>query len=534
MIIVLFKYYLYNCKFNVIIYLVIRLKKILLLISCSFLILLSSCSIIFVEQSSFYQEEETEFSTENLNPDTYDNYKNCEVSFKSLNYKSVYNSFSSDVLPQTGNLNILVLPVEISDYPFDDDYKTVLEKGLNGDGINDTNYWESLKSFYFKSSYGKVNINCVIADKYESNYSAIGLSQLSKIKTNSSIKMLDKAYNNYIENNGVSSLLQFDSESDGLIDAVITIYSAPTIEEDNYIKSIDKNGDLFWAFQNTASTYSQKDVNKPIYCNYMWLSIDFFYNNRDKNMIDAHTVIHEFGHCFGLDDYYSYDDFRSPAGGFDMMDSNIGDHCAFTKLSLGWINPIFAYGKSKITLHDFESTGECILVSDNWNYTAFDEFLLIELYTPTNLNELDSTTAYPNCELLYTEPGIKIWHVDNRLIRYNQNKEYSYVVNEPSELDLNYSYIVGHSNSKKDIANGNYDLLRLIECNTDRLDSDSILKYDGFASNDSLWKDSYFTIENKKNLFPNGTRFDNGNKFNYKISIDKFEGTSAEITIETL
>lgn len=513
------------------------MKKILSIISFFiFLFILSSCTIFIKtpNDNEFEYEKDTELITEDLNPDSFDHYETSNVSFNTLTYKSVYNSQSGDVMPQSGNINLLVLPIEISDYPFEDNYKEKLDKVLNGNGKDDTNYWESLKSFYEKSSYGNIKLNCFIADKYQSNYTALGLARLSKNKSKSSIKMLDKAYNNFLDINGSDALLQFDSEHDGLIDAVICVYSAPSVIDNDYIEMLDPNNDLFWAYQNNATTYNEKDINCPMYCNYLWISMYFFYFDlNNKDILDAHTVIHETGHLFGLDDYYSYNDLRSPCGSFDMMDSNIGDHSSLAKLSLGWVNPIYAYGKSKITLHDFESTGECILISDNWNHTAFDEYILIELYTPSGLNKLDSENAYKNFMPLYSEAGVKIWHVDNRLIRLIGN-EYSYVVKEPEKLNHKYSYEVGQTNSSNDITQDDFDLIRLIECNTNILEAESYYTYKGFATNDSLWKSSSFTLEGKKEFFPNKTRLNNGNKLNYKVIIENFNNDNCEILIEKI
>jgi M6 family metalloprotease-like protein len=56
----------------------------------------------------------------------------------------------------------------------------------------------------------------------------------------------------------------------------------------------------------------------------------------------------------GLPDYYDYDDTTGPkggVGGWDMMDYNGGDHNAFSKYLLGWIDPlVIRSGTQKIIL----------------------------------------------------------------------------------------------------------------------------------------------------------------------------------------
>jgi hypothetical protein len=77
-----------------------------------------------------------------------------------------------------------------------------------------------------------------------------------------------------------------------------------------------------------------------------------------------------------------------------MMDMNVTDHDAFSKLSLNWVKPYVVTGDSKIThqsgrkqwrLHPHSSQKEAPGMAP-----AFDEYMLLELYTPTGLNQLDS------------------------------------------------------------------------------------------------------------------------------------------------
>jgi len=60
--------------------------------------------------------------------------------------------------------------------------------------------------------------------------------------------------------------------------------------------------------------------------------------------IDAHMLVHETGHMLGLEDYYSYSGLENPCGGVDMMDLNVGDHDAYSKMVLGWVNPYVVDG----------------------------------------------------------------------------------------------------------------------------------------------------------------------------------------------
>ena len=132
----------------------------------------------------------------------------------------------------------------------------------------------------------------------------------------------------------------------------------------------------------------------------------------------------------GLNDYYDYTQSRAPLGYYDMQDCNVGDHNVWTKAALGWINPIIVDASkdipAKIHLNPRENGG-AIFITDNYSGSVFDEYIVLELYTPNGLNELDSTYAY---ETTYgrmpTESGVKLYHVDARLIYAIQNNHQVY------------------------------------------------------------------------------------------------------------
>jgi hypothetical protein len=186
-------------------------------------------------------------------------------------------------------------------------------------------------------------------------------------------------------------------------------------------------GDTFWAFTTWANNDSDK--SSPMANTYCWASYDFMYEGYGTSKVDAHTFIHETGHMMGLEDYYSYKDssndaFSAPMGCIDMMDYNIIDHDAYSKFAYGWVNPYKIDHAGTLTLRPSESTGDCAIIptSGGWNGNAFDEYMMIEYYTPTGLNESDSESRYEGTYPLgFSENGIRIYHVDSRLCVINSS-----------------------------------------------------------------------------------------------------------------
>jgi M6 family metalloprotease-like protein len=329
--------------------------------------------------------------------------------------------------PSPGNVRALVVPVVFKDEATT--YTTSNAAGKEAlSAINtaffgtssDTKYWESLSTYYNKSSYGKLNITGTVTDFF---YTASTLKtyedQSDKAGNSASITtaILEDAYTNFFTGASPAyKVSDYDSNSDGTIDVIWLVYMHSYAETNN-----DYHSGLLWAY--TYWDFNDYDA----LANYSWASYDFI-NEGTQTGFDAHTFIHETGHQMGLDDYYSYDDdtktsiARAPLGGTDMMDYNIVDHCSFSKYCLGWVTPTVAVNDSSYTLKPFESSGDCLLLASNFNGTCFDEYYLLEYYTPTGLNQLDSQTTYTNNLEGLTDSGLRILHVDQRLGKIVEKK----------------------------------------------------------------------------------------------------------------
>lgn len=469
-----------------------------------------------------------------------------DMTTPTFNYKKLNNTQDCDVLPTTGNLKVLVLPIELTDYPFSSQTLSDLGNAFNGVGSADTGYWESLASFYKKSSFGKLNLTYTIGAKFSSGYTAQSLyNKNSSDHSQGSSDILRLAVANY-KSVTSSTCTSFDSDTNGLIDAVIMVYSCPDVQSSSAISNIDSGGDLFWAYCFwDYNNYANSSTTSPVACNYFWMSYDFLYEEAASPKVDAHTLIHESGHLMGLDDYYSYDTLTTassvtpaPAGGIDMMDLNICDHDVFSKMALNWTKPYVVTGSCSITINPSEEGGDCILVptSSGWNGTAFDEYLLMELYTPTNLNQLDAETKYSTRVQGYTNAGIKLYHVDSMVTKLASSTSGTYVTTPPTSFTAAGSsgypvYTVAATNSRardSSPATGNsFDLIRLIEAG-----KTNTFNTGAYGTNATLFKtgDTFTLGTYGNNFFPKKTAFNNGATLGFNISFTSVSSTSATIT----
>ena len=444
---------------------------------------------------------------------------NENLTYKGLDKSTIYKSYT----PSIGDINILVVPIEFNDVePFTNEKLININLAFNGDpnNNNETTYWESVKSYYDKSSYHNLNFNFDIADTFSPSISSLEFVNLEKNGSiNGTNTILDELYYKLTINNKKVDYQDYDNDLDGYVDGVWLIYNAGTYRQ-------VYNQNYFWAY--TAWRDLESNKNKPVINSFANCSQIFLNEGRNSNGVDTHTLIHETGHLLGLDDYYSYDGNVSPSGGKMMMDLNIGDHDSYSKYALGWVKPEIIKNEGIYTLRSFTETGDFLLIpSESYYDNPFGEYLLIEFYTPTSLNSLDSQIPYGDgLDLMYQNYGIIIYHIDARLIEVNYNY-YNYLNLYEYKLpnsNSNRFIQVGSSNTESYSATG-YSLITLIS-NEYRTLNDEIIPFD----NTLFYEGDSFSFSSYEAYFPN-SQFNDGSSCSYNIEITNINEDSAIIRI---
>ncbi|MDY6429680.1 MAG: hypothetical protein SPL02_00710 [Bacilli bacterium] len=427
--------------------------------------------------------------------------------------KDILDPQGMHVCPSLGDINVLVIPVEFTDYPFSKlkDKYSHLEEVFNAEQLD---YFYSLRKYYELSSYGKLNFNFEVADIYSAEMAT------SNIKTSQGVVNLCQRLFNLYSSAHLGEMDKFDSDGDGCADAVWFIYSAPDYSHNTSLS------DAFWAFTTYLGNVGTHD--RPALNTMAWASIDF---QKDPNggYHDAHTIIHETGHMLGLDDYYSYAGHISPLGGIDMMDNNVIDHNPWSKYALGWINPKLVINDIEdITLDLFQENGDAIFLSleDYPSLNPFGEFIVFEYYSPTRLNETDSHKSKKYLQAM-TNSGIRVYHVDSRLMTYD---EAGYPMYATYESGSDQIYYVSHSNTKNSGAyETQYSLITVIDSQGRNFAKSYIS-----ASNESMFYDydyiDFFT-ERFNNQFVNDYQPNCKGLFPNYIQINELEETCAHLSI---
>jgi len=361
--------------------------------------------------------------------------------FVPTNYSLLQDELDYVGIPSIGSPKVLVFAVDFSDYPSTSQSITTSDIDLAFNGTSEQLTYESVNSYYSISSYGNLNLTADVygyyradypssyyADEYDKYWATDEFGNWLYPEDEVTPADSDLIYEVLTYYDSQIDYSDYDYNNDGYIDGVYIIYTHPV--------SYYSGQDLWWAYMDfdaytDLNDYYGYEVGDPYYepkdvtldgvkpnC-FVWAGTEFFEEGIDN--INARTVIHETGHMLGLEDYYDYydgDAYNSGGlGGADMMDSAMGDHNAFSKLLLGWIQPIVIEGSATVDLSAFEDSGNVLLITDHWNGTIFDEYILVSFYTPTGLNEEDQYYLFSNY-------GVEIFHVSAAID--NGYNEYSY------------------------------------------------------------------------------------------------------------
>jgi len=443
------------------------------------------------------------------------------------NLEELGKTTQKDYLPSVGAQALLVIPVTVRGYEENatPETKNDLEKTFNG--LPGETGWESVQSFYAASSYGKLALSALVTDWYDCGFTASEISAMaSSANPLQGIRTILFGAASWFKETYPDDIASFDKDKDGFLDAVWLVYSAPDFTSE---PTLTDETQTFWAL--SSGTDAQSNLASPSANNFSWASFDFMYRGYGKAKLDAHTFIHETGHLLGLDDYYDYDRKCVPMGGVDMMDRNIIDHCAYSKFALGWSSPFYADHPGTLTLRPGVESGDCVLfpTGNGWNGSAFDEYILMELYSPTGLNEADSLTpcqaVYPTS---YTKLGLRIYHVDSRLCLYGDGHKKAYVDTLP--LSMGSSYVCAQSNTPSRSKDSRFRLLQLLDhSGINQAVSTAV------SANASLWGEGdAFSLLAYQGEFALTGRMNCGGIFRYQVAISNLSSSGVTLTISVV
>ena len=452
----------------------------------------------------------------------------------------VSSDFDNDYAQSKGEVKMLVIPITLSG-SYTDTWSSSQLSNLNNYYFGNIANKVSLKSYYETASFGQMTVSGMVTETYVETSSTYTTDNILN-DDNKRLDLISRAVTKIENDHSEIDFSAYDLNDDGCLDNVhlITNFNTKTYQS--------QTGSSAWGLplwphmsktDNTSGTLS-----KPVANVYSLSAID--------HVSDAITAIHEQGHIFGLVDYYDYsDDGVDYVGHADMQSANIFDWNSYSKLSMGWVSPYVATGACEITMSAASINGDCLIVPANpstFNNSAFDEYFLIELFSPYGNNAIQypyngnysGLSCWEFWETYYGGSlggyGVRLYHVDSRFGYYNGAS-----LVPTDTLSNPYNYILTDNNSydyeRHSVFSPYKDFKLLSIMQKGKTDTFGNKSYSSHLLNgDDLFKqgDTFKFSDYKHFLSKSGktvTTMDNGESFPYKIEFTSMSATSVTVKI---
>lgn len=302
----------------------------------------------------------------------------------------------------TGQHRGLVILVEFKDEKLaTPDAQKAWDRYFNEPGYNENGNAGSVRDFFLKQSYGKLEINFDVVGPYTCNgslahYGSPDEDSHDVRPTEMVMEAIDAAAKEI-------DFTPYDWDEDGEVDQIFLIcagYDEAEGADSKYIWPHE------WALeaQGISRTYNGKRLNTYGVSTELWGSAG---SNPEKTMAGIGTACHEFSHCLGLPDMYDTSGGSNYGmGRWDVMcHGNYNDdshtpagYTAYERWFSGWLEPTELKAMTRINgMKPIATDPECYVL---YNDADHDEFYLLE-----NRQKVDFDKAVPG-------HGLLVVHVD--------------------------------------------------------------------------------------------------------------------------
>jgi len=305
--------------------------------------------------------------------------------------------------PNTGSPKSLVILVNFKDVSFViSNPKTAFTNLLNEVGYSANGGTRSARDYFNVASNGMSSPEFVVVGPYTlaNNRSYYGANDAT---TDDDVKPRDMVIHacNAAAANGVD-FSQYDTDGDGIVDNVFIYYAGHNEAEGGPDESVWPHR---WALSNTLTLNGKRIVG--------YACTSELRGSTGSYMCGIGTFAHEFGHVYGLADYYNTENSETyTISNWNIMDAgaylNSGrtppTYSAFDRFYLGWLTPVLLNSpKDMVTLSDIKTSNKAYIFTQNGTHNlSGSNPNPVEFFTLENRQKTGWDTYLPKSGMLIT------------------------------------------------------------------------------------------------------------------------------------
>lgn len=309
-------------------------------------------------------------------------------------------TMNDNLMPSTGEVKILVLPIAYPDYPqMEDAYdeQALYDEYFAGYDPNLKISKQSVRGYYEAMSYGKLKISGEVLPVYKAPETSVYYAK-SSLKEYPQNGLIKSALEYYVSQG--LDLAGYDSDGNGYVDALSVKYLLPTTavaggEDWRYWNA------QIWALNDTEINGIKAD-------SYLFSGIQDHVSTDD----------HEIGHLLGLLDNYNTTGACVIDNGLEDIMSCSGYYFnVYYKYLLGWIDPLVLTNENDIETmesvnlyatepypNNAAADPKAIILIPDPELLPFTEYFIIEYRNGMFPSMYSSGAVFAN------DPGIAVWH----------------------------------------------------------------------------------------------------------------------------
>ena len=303
-------------------------------------------------------------------------------------------SYSLLDFPRTGIRRLLVLLIDFTDQAF-----TIAANNFNN-LMNQVNYNStgSFRDYLLANSYNGLTVNSTIGGWYNAanNMAQYGANLSGNLGDDNNHRLLVREAIDAAENTGIDFSL-FDNDNDGSVDGIIVVHAG-------YGEEAGGGANTIWSKHSTLGSL-QRTYDGVTISDYA--IVPELRGNFGNNITNIGVICHEFGHSLGLPDLYDTDDRNGTSegigrwglmgsGNWNNNGASPSNFCGWSKIYLGWSNPITLSNATSIYLSN--SAQNNIFYRINTPHS--NEYFLLE-----NRQFVGFDVGLPGT-------GLAIWHIN--------------------------------------------------------------------------------------------------------------------------